>query len=750
MHNKSRPALACVAALAAPQIALAQAAAAPEPAASASDRDGVQQVVVTASKRRERLQDAPVAATVLTGATIDKLGVESFGDYVSLVPNLAQAGGATPGLGTVVMRGMYTGSQQTTNTTAFYIGESPFSASGALSVGALVTPDPDLVDVDHVEVLKGPQGTLYGASSLGGLIRIIPQDPDLSGISGNARVGYSHVDGGRDGASVRASLNLPLGSRFGLRVGAFKRRDGGFVTNTETHDSGLGRVDAEGGSVTALAKLTSDWKVTLRMLSQDTDALGAAGQDVVQLTGTPVTGRYQFAAFTDDPSKIQYRLQELSTDLDTAAGTLTASVSHAQSRARIQSDYTSAYGVFVASLLPPGFAIEGDLDVDMKSKTSAEVRFATKRLGAFEGLAGLFWTDERNDYVTDLATLLANHAPAPAPFGNFLTSDTVSRYREEAVFLDGTYYLTDALDLGAGVRYAANQQHADIAHSGLLAASSANGDFDFRDHATTWQVTGRWRPSADFSTYLRAATGYRPGSPQTNPNPPAGAQSSIRPDTVTNLELGFKGSALDRHLSYDASVYHTDWKDVQLNGLYSGVLLLANAGRAKVDGVEAQVQYSATGGVSVGANAGFNDARLTRVDAGTAAVLGAAPGDRLPGSPRVTAAVFGDWRVAAPALPGGGSASVGATLRYQGDKESSYPASQLNPNYTMPAYTTLDLRGALEWDRYTLRLMVENVTNKLGLTSYTTPRVSPAQTTLPSSAAVIRPRTYSVSFGADF
>jgi iron complex outermembrane recepter protein len=770
MHKKSRLAIACVFALSAPAAVYAQvstaaptpvvgsgnavAGAAAAPAASASapakaaePESPMQQVIVTASKRRERLQDAPVAITAFTSDTIEKLGIDKFSDYVSLVPNLAQAVGSSPGIGTIIIRGMYTGSQQTTNTSAVYFGESPFSASGSLSVGALVTPDPDLADVERIEVLKGPQGTLFGASSLGGLIRVIPQDPDLSGFSGNFRLGYSAVDGGSDGFAARVSLNIPMSSSFGVRVAAFKRRDGGFVTNVETGDTNLGQSDIEGGSLTALAKLNRDWKVTLRLLSQDTNSDGGAVQDNVQLTGTPVTGKAQFSSFTDDPSSVAYRLAELSSEYTTELGTLTATLSHAQSRVQLQSDYTQPYGPFVAPYLPAGFAVVGDVDINMKAKTSAELRFATKRLGSFEGVAGLFYTDEHNDYDTVISTFLANHTLAPAPLSNFLTSDTVSSYREEAVFANGTYYLTDAVDVGAGVRYAENQQHAVLGSTGLLAGAGASGDFNFRDSATTYQATGRWRPSQDFSTFLRFATGYRPGGPQTNATPPPGAQATLRPDTVSNIELGFKGTALDRHVSYDASVYHTDWKDVQLNGLYGGSLLLANAGRAKIDGFESQVQYNANNGLSAGASVGFNNARLTQVDASTAAVLGAAPGDRLPGSPKVSAALFGDWRFPVGPITTG---SIGTTVRYQGDKVSSYPGSALNPSYTMPAYTTLDLRSSLEWDRYTLRLLVENVMDKFGYTGYATNRVLPSQTTIPSNVTITRPRTISVSFGADF
>ncbi len=756
MHSKKAPiALACALALTASSAgsgAWAQEAtdrtadAGDGSAGSASkddaDKSKLDTVYVSASKRRERLQDAPLALTAMSAETIDRLGVSKFTDYMTLVPNLTQAGN------TVVMRGLYTGSQQTTNTTAFYVGESPFSTSGTLAVGALVTPDPDLVDVARIEVLKGPQGTLYGASSLGGLIRIIPQEPDLTHFGGSVRLGVGKVTDGGDSHSARASLNIPLSDRIGLLVSAFDRKDGGAGTNTTTGHDHLGSVESKGGSISALAKLTSDWKVTLRLLSQQTETLGNYGQDNVQGTATPMTGERHYAAAIDAPTNSRYRLAELSTEYVTPAGTLTAALSGVKTRMQLTADYTGPYGPYVAAYLPAGFSILGDLDVNLKSKNGGEVRFSTVRMGNFEGVAGVFYTDEDNEYDTALSDHLASGAVAPAPFGNFLTSLVSSTYREQAAYVNGSYYIGSDFDIGAGVRYARNQQHAEIRRSGLLAGANTTPTVvDFSDASTTYQVTGRWRPSTELSTFLRYSTGYRPGGPQTNSNPPPGTPTTFKPDTVGNLELGVKGTALDRRLSFDASVYRIDWKDVQLNGLVGGTLLLANAGKARVNGFEAQMAYQLQGNVLIGANFGFNDAKLTDIGTATAAFLGAAAGDRLPGSPRVTAAAFGDWSFP---VSGDITGSLGATLRYQGSKPSSFPGSALNPSFMMPSYTMLDLRAAIEWSRYTLRLRLDNATDKLGYTTYSTNRVAPTQTALASNVGLTTPRTVSLTFGMDF
>jgi outer membrane receptor protein involved in Fe transport len=199
-------------------------AAPPEDAANAGQADDAEpqssrtadgelfsnEIVVTASRRAERLQNVPSAITALEGSTLEAIGAQTFRDYSTLIPGLSQRDLGNPGQGTIIIRGLNTGPQSITNTAATYIDEAPFSASGFLSAGAILTPDPDIADLDRIEVLKGPQGTLYGANSLGGLIRIITTRPDASRFSGRVWGEATTVDGGDTGYAVRGSVNVPL------------------------------------------------------------------------------------------------------------------------------------------------------------------------------------------------------------------------------------------------------------------------------------------------------------------------------------------------------------------------------------------------------------------------------------------------------------------------------------------------------------------------------------------------------------
>ena len=736
MPRPTRLALACAAVVAVYPQANAQSAATAADAAPDVD----QTVVVTASKRRERSIDVPTALTAVSSQQIENLGIERFADYASLVPNLVQVGGSAAGAGTVVMRGMYSGPQQTTNTTATYLGETPISSSGTLAIGAFFTPDLDLFEIARVEVLKGPQGTLYGATSLGGLLRIVPKLPDTGGFNGGVRVGLSRVQDGGSGYSAKASVNVPVSEGLaGMQVSVFGRREGGFTKNVRTGETELGRVNSEGGAVSLLVTPSKALQLTLRALSQEAKTFGPMSQDNLTGTGTPAFGERAFASVFTPQFKSHLDLLEGGVEYETALGTLTGSIGRAKSKLFQQLDYT-AY----ALLLNVAPAARADPNVTL-AKDSAELRFATRKFSGFEGLAGFFYTKEASVY--DIAAVGVDNTgtPVQGAGANIIRSTPAGTYKETALFGSVTYYITDNIDVGAGLRHAKNKQDYTITRSGLLSnASNRFNVIQSEDSSDTWHLVARYRPQRDWSLYARLATGYRPGGPQTNVLAP---NRTFDPDTVKSYELGSKAFLLDRRLSVDLSVYHIDWSKVQLNGLLGGFVVVGNAGRAKVDGAEAQLSWSDRAGLSLGATLGYNRARLTELGSTTASTIGAAVGDPLPGSPKVTASAFGDYAFGSA---GGARWSAGATLRHRGTVNSAYsvlPAA--NPNYEMPAFTTLDLRAKAEWGRYSVRAGIDNATDENAVVAYGTTRLSPTQP-INSSATLIRPRTYSITFGAEF
>ncbi len=722
-----------------------------------SGQSGAAEIVVTASKRSERLQDAPLAVSVVSADTLKLQNVRSFQDYASLVPNLNQALGSGGGSGVIVMRGLYTGSLQTTSTSATYLDEAPFTPDGAYAVGALSTPDPDLVDVDRIEVLKGPQGTLYGASSLGGLIRVIPKNPDpsKSGFSGTLQAGASVAEGGQAGFLARGSGYLTLvPDVLAVSASGFRRRDPGFITNVYDGDKKYGQTDAQGGTFSAVLKPTTDLTIRGRYLTENSNTIGQLYQQNVQATGTAVYGpRTQYDPASQH-ANVALRLYEAVADYKLSFGTLTATYSHTKNDLDQAINSTPSYGallpiyygLFGAGAPPAGFVVRQGL-IPSTTADTEEVRFSSKKLGPLEFLVGFYHTNQRSLYQATATDFTATGDLLPAPFANLINADIYDNYHETAGFGNLTAYFTDTLDLTGGIRYTSISQQGLQVENGLLLGNpgpQTSATFSINENKTLYQVNLRWRPTTTLSLYARVATGYRPGGPNITPDP---TFARYNPDTTTDYEIGAKGSILDRHLTYDISAYYIDWQNVQLTSLTAtGLAVNTNGGSAHVKGVEAQVAYTSSDGMTLGAAFGYNDAKIHQIDAAPGAFLGATAGDRLPGSPRVTFAGYGDYKFG---LGKDLTGSVGATVRYQDGVASSFPLAFSNPDYTTPSYATLDLRASLIFKRFTLQVAVANATDKNGISGYQTTRVLPGQTD-PSEAYLIRPRTFSFTVSTNF
>ena len=713
----------------------------------AQEYAGLEEVIVTASKRQERLIDVPAAVATLSSETIETLGVAGFDDYVDLVPNLDQRSFGAPGYGTVIIRGLNSGPQQTTNTAGFYLDDTPFTASGALSIGSSVTPDPDLSDVERIEVLKGPQGTLYGASSLGGLIRIISKRPNVDEFSGSASVAGTSIEDGGSGYGVRASINVPvMQDRMGLRVSGFHRKEPGFVTNIDTGSKDVNDATVYGGKLSLLTQFSDEVDLLISGLYQKIEADGLAKQDNLTDSLEPLYGPRKFSAYFDPIYRAEYQTAAATLNWKLGAGTLTSTAAYAEYDTYAEADYTPVYGPLFVGVLPPGTGLKGDPAPAMEKKT-AEIRYASERIGRVEFIAGLFHTDEDNTYPISLyGENMQTGELIPPPLNNVITTLTTSGYKESAVFGNLTFYFTDAVDLTVGGRYAENDQDVVNTGSGLLSGSftPVTSRFEVDDDATTYLATLRWRTSDHLSTYLRAASGYRPGGPQTNRLFPDAKPFTA--DTVWNYEVGVKGVFPERRVNFGASAYHIVWDDIQLNTVRGGFVFIGNGGKGEVNGFELEGQFAPVEDFVLGLSLGYNDTELTEIDAESSASLGAVEGDAFPLSPQWGGALTADYSVP---FAVDWTASVGASWKYTGERPSSFAGSTLNPNIDLPDYSTVDLRAGLQHGPWKLTLRVDNATDEDGLASFVTNKVFPGQL-VPSSATLIRPRSYGMSFSVDF
>lgn len=703
----------------------------------------LEQVVVTATKQTETLQNTPVGLTLITSDRIDALGIKDFNDYMQYVPSLQISSEGGTGLGVPIIRGLYSGPEQTTSTVGIYVDDTPLTPSSAGFPGTLVMPDPDLADVRNVEVLKGPQGTLYGASSLGGLIRIVTAKPSLERFSGEADMSGSAVDGGGDGYGAHGGVNIPLiGHELALRVSAFDRLDPGFMTNVLTHQDNVNTARVKGGAATLRFAPTARLDIDLNASYQDIHNNSLAGTDLNAQTLQPLEGKYEYSAFTNTNIDTSFLIGNVTATYRMDAGTITDSTSYARYNSAQVFDYTTLYGPLLGFVSPE--AVFGHIAPRM-DKDTEELRFNSSRVGAFSFLGGLYYTYERDTYgflMNGVDGL--NGAALPAPLYDLLTGDTTNHYDEYAAYGDVTWHLAPRWDATAGIRESHNSQSGATGGGGLLAGGAGVSRSRSANSDTTYLATVKWRPVADLTTYLRAASGYRPGGPQFSAV--AGAPTSFGPDTVWDYEAGAKGAWLEGRLSADADVYRMNWRNIQLNALVNGLTVTGNGGNAHSRGVEFQGQYVPLGGLILSANAAYDETRIDSISANSDA--GAEVGDPLPNTPKWSGALAADYSAPLGRVVG----TLGATYRHQGMASSSFSGVNSYIDARIPAYSQVDLRTGLQWRRYRLMFRVSNLMNKYALSNITLSQLIPGDPLDPvyGSGVPLQPRTYELSLEARF
>lgn len=697
----------------------------------------LEEVVVTASKRTQNVQDVAASVTALSGDALARLNTQEFSDYAGLVPGLSFQGGGVIGHNQIVLRGLSTGAQQQGSTVGVYIDDVPFGTAGGLAWGAALSPDPDLFDVERIEVLKGPQGTLYGASTLGGLIKIVPRRADVGGFESSVRLSGTDVTDGASGYGVRGMMNIPFGSgKAAMRVSGFYRDDAGFVDNLGTQRDDVNSAISRGGRLSLVYEPTADLTIDLSALLQTADARGRGYEHVDAHTLAPIDGeRTQRASFSE-PTEMKYELYSLKLTYDMGWGDLVSVSGFGVIDDTGTFDYTSNYG----PLFPiPDLGVVVDFN-RRSDKYTQEIRLAsTPDDGRFDWRLGAFYTYEKSLYGAYLkAHSLTTRQPMPGV--ELYTFDLHSRYREVAGFGDVTIRLTDTVDFTSGLRWGRNQQEYTAPNSGLLSVDPLYGGKS-SDSSWTFTETLRWKPRDGLMSYLTVASGYRPGGPAVIP-PGVAAAASFEPDTVTNYEVGIKSESSDRRLLLNAAVYRIDWDDIQLNSLAGGFTIFANGGEARSQGLELEARYVPNDAWSFAAAAGYTDTELLN----DAPDSGGVKGDSLPYSPDWSGALMADYNF--PVWQGA-RGNLGLTVRYVGQSISSFSNSVTNIPARLPSYTPVDFRAGLSFDRWEINLNVDNLQDKRGLSGVQNSQVIPNQG-LPSEATLYAPRTVSLAVNMHF
>jgi len=724
---------------------------------------GLEEIVVTATKRDEKLHDVAMGITAVSGEDLARRQESSYTDFAAQIPGLSIEA-VDPGRNRVILRGENVGNIGATIATT--VDDIPFFMSGSQSDGVYFSANVDTYDLKRVEVLRGPQGTLYGASAEGGLIKYVTNPPNLETTQGGISVGGESVDGGQTAGFAKGFVNLPFWDhKAALRVSAVEEGVPGWIDNPISGQSNVNHGDKYSLRGSLLVEPTPELNIRVTAFNQ---GLNVRGDNFVQVVGaalTPATSAanqfdpvHGLSNATAGPHLIHDDLSYYALNLqyDFKVATLMSATSVGEIKKRYSLDATDlnvAPGVTLADALAgvygePIVAFGNQLET--LHKFNQELRI-TSNPGStlfghpFDWLGGAFFTHETTGFnqvfdarsAADPATILA-----PAAGGDRLPAD----YKETAVFADFTYHFSKAFDLELGGRDTHTQQHSQstILCCVLIGPDTTYDPVRTSETDPTWSVAPRWHVNDDILIYVRVATGFSPGGPNQPssflPNPP-----SYRSDSTRNYELGGRADLFDKRFTVDVAVFDIRWKDVQIADILqtsSGPAAInGNSGSAETKGVEWNLSWRPVDGLSFGLLGAYTNAKLTS----DAATLGGMKGDELPYVPDVTSTFNTDYTWHAF---GDFAGFLGGSWTYTGSRFTAFSSAggTIESHVKLPIYNTLKVQAGLDNGHYSLELFGSNLTNARGITEYLNSG-GHDQTGL---AAFIQPRTIGIELGAKF
>ena len=667
-----RAALWLTSALALPGIALAQATA---PAVSAksvatmtNDSGQIDEIVVTAQKRSESLQDVPISIQALGTKKLDELQVNNFNDYVKYLPSVSfQSVG--PGFAQVFFRGVSSGENGNHSgplpTVGIYLDEQPITTiQGALDI--------HVYDIARVEALAGPQGTLYGASSEAGTIRIITNKPDPTKFSASYDLEGTKVDGGGFGGKVEGYVNVPLSDHVAVRAVGWYQHDGGYIDNvrgTRTYpikkydeDGNLvdlpgdditidnssraknnyNDVDTYGGRAQLGIDLDDSWTITPSIMAQEQKSRGTFAFD-------PLVGDLKVTHFFPEGAKDRWFQAALTITGKIADFDITYAGAYLKRAVDSQSDYTDysffydqccGYATYIrdnaGNQIAPSQHINGR---DRFTKLSQEFRIASPSDKRFRVIAGAFYQRQSHNieqnYVIDN---LSDLDQVTGTVDDYWLTKQQRIDRDYAVFGQADFDLTDHLTITAGGRYykfdntligffgygptGGNEFSSGTGQRGCfgptivkgspctnLGVVNADGSISpkrSKDDGFIHKLSASYKIDGNHLIYATWSRGFRPGGINRR-----GTLPPYSADFLTNYEIGTKNTFFDRHVTLNLTVFQEDWKNFQLSALgVNGLTVIQNAGNARIRGAEGDLRYQSDGGFSLAGSATYTDSKL--------------------------------------------------------------------------------------------------------------------------------------------
>lgn len=716
------------------------------------------EIVVTATRRKESIQAVPMSITAMTVSQLQSRAATTFFDWGSSIPDLSfgyTGGGSSAGVSSsrsIAIRGI-----QGDGTTGFYIDDTPIPDS----------VDPKLVDISRIEVLRGPQGTLYGALSMGGTVRVLTQQPDLHRLAITAHGSLSdteHASG--ENYQVDGSLNLPLiDGRLAMRVSGIHEQDAGYFSRyaeeTGTTANGVGKSTTDGGQIELLWQVTDNLSITPKVMYQDTTLNGlpltlvpydasSLSPIVIRPAGWTIVQPFNVAESSGD----EWSLSSLTVKYEQAWGSFSLMASYFKRRTHDIEDQTDFISqVFGISPIPT--SIEDQTEPRIQTE---ELRFVSSFSGPFQVVAGLYQQHTNTSGVDFPPNIVPGlNAATGGALGTDLLYYSAGRsvVIQSAAYAQGSYDLTRHWRVTAGVRTTriqdlAGQGYGDgIANGGPTTVPPVAAT----NSTTTPKFSVQYRFAPNRQVYATAAEGFRPGAATGGQIPASfcgadaaslgvtivnGQTSAVQPDTVWSYELGEKSGWLGGRLTTNVDAFRVNWNKIQQQVLLAcGFPFEANAGAARSQGGEFEIDARVSEGLTLALSGSYDDAKFTETVPG---VLFQA-GDRVPQVPRVTAQISADYDFP---VTGEAFGFAHADYRYVGDSWSTNNALT-NPEtgrvvpLIRPSYRVLDLRAGFDYGHTEYALFIKNATNEIANLSDT--NAVAGQAAGQSRVAVSAPRT---------
>ena len=697
-------------------------------------------IVVTANKRETALQDTPIAVSAISGEDLADANAQSLSDYVNRLPGVV-FNDYQPGVSEVVIRGIAatTYHEQGQTTVGYYLNEIQLVEPG-FPIGI---PDVDTFDLDRVEVLRGPQGTLFGSSTLGGAVNYIVKTADPSGFDAAAQglVGTTKNSDGDLNYAAKAMVNVPLvEDMLAVRLVGYQRFDAGYLDNPGIGVDGANDFRTRGLRGSVVLTPTPDTELTYISVWQDTRLDDQTYLD----TDNP----YIRDTARAEPQETEFWLNSLRLDQRLGEfGTLTVMGSIIDKENFTQLSYPYFYVTGNTSGEDAAYSL-GNADATIKT---FEARLASDSDGMFNWLIGVsHMTADKTSYDQIFqngaaAYIDANPGMFPASGSVLAPGDRIYGYRSETnnkdtgIFGELSIKPVPEVELILGGRYFWNEYSGDVLNQAGTVSGSATdltGSVTESENGFTPKVTLAFRPNDALMAYATYSQGYRVGGINPNAGLLPSIQNAYESDEVDNYEVGVKFSALDNALYVDVTAFKVDWKDIQARlfgpapSYYSYV---SNAGGAETKGVEFAASMDFTSYLSFSTSITYQDAKLTTFLPDTFAVGGGyEAGTTLPGS--------SDWSVSNNLKLDLADMPMQPTVEIAHRYLSEAPVAFGNPN-TRGDFNIFDLRiSVAAMENLKILAFANNLFDEYGILN------APFTDALAPAGSIVRPRTFGLRF----